>query len=189
MTPAQQSAAGFNRIAKIFNFENMAVAPFAVNLGLDQLKTFRVSSGALKGDRLPSRIKILNCGDNDTIDGVYRVGEKTSAKLSANQKLLGFERVAIDFNHCTVPGTDTHKEFIAAGQPPLIFGYGRVNLVPGDGIWLEEIAWTPLGVQHARNFEDLSPALNDDNREVIMIHSVALTPNGKVKDLRFFSTE
>ena len=60
------------------------------------------------------------------------------------------------------------------GQPPLIFGYGRVNPVAGEKIHLEDITWTPLGVQHASNFEDLSPALQDDNREVVMIHSVAL---------------
>ena len=152
-----------------------------------EIKTFKISNGALRGESLPTRLKILNRGDNDTIDGVYHVGEKTSAQLSVNQSRLGFDRVAIDFNHCTVPGTDTHKELIAAGQPPLIFGYGRVNLAP-DGIWLEDISWTPLGQQHARNFEDLSPALKDDSREVTMIHSVALTPNGKVKNLQFFSS-
>jgi len=152
------------------------------------IKIFKaISNGALKGASLPTRLKVFGWGDNETIDGTYRAGEKTTAQLSANQKRLGFERVAIDFNHCTVPGTDTHKQLMEAGQPPLIFGYGRVNALPGDGIWLEEITWTPLGVQHARNFEDLSPALKDDNREVTLIHSVALTPNGKVNGLQFFS--
>ena len=152
------------------------------------IRTFKaISNGALKGETLPVRLKVLGWGDNETIDGVYRAGQKTSAQLSANQKRLGFERVAIDFNHCTVPGTDTNKELMKNGQPPLIFGYGRVNPVAGDGIYLEDITWTPLGVQHARNFEDISPALKDDNREVVMIHSVALTPNGKVNGLQFFS--
>ena len=152
------------------------------------IKIFKaISNGALKGAALPTRLKVLGWGDNQTIDGIYRAGDKTTAQLSANQKRLGFERVAIDFNHCTVPGTDSHAELMKAGQPPLIFGYGRVNAIPGDGIFLEDITWTPLGVQHARNFEDLSPALKDDNREVTMIHSVALTPNGKVNGLQFFS--
>src|SRR5262249_20641636 len=48
------------------------------------------------------------------------------------------------------------------------------------------IIWTPLGVQHARNFEDLSPAIRDEDGEVILVHSVALTPNGKVEGLEFF---
>ncbi|MEI9863606.1 MAG: phage protease [Limisphaerales bacterium] len=153
-----------------------------------QIKTFKISNNALKGAALPTRLKILGWRVNETIDGAYSVGAKTITDLSANQKRLGFERVAIDFNHSTVPGTDTNEQFAKAGHPPLIFGYGRVNALPGDGIWLEEITWTPLGVQHARNFEDLSPALKDDNREIIMIHSVALTPNGKVEGLQFFSS-
>ena len=157
-------------------------------LDTSDIKTFKaISNGALRGDTLPTRLKVFGWGDNETIDGIYRAGHKTSTQLSANQKRFGFERVAIDFNHCTVPGNDTNKALMAAGQPPLIFGYGRVNPIAGDGIYLEEITWTPLGVQHARNFEDLSPALKDDNREVTMVHSVALTPNGKVTGLQFFS--
>ena len=152
------------------------------------IKCFQaISNSALKNEALPTRLKIFGWGESETVDGNYRAGDKTSALLAANQKRLGFERVAIDFNHCTVPGTDAALELTKAGQPPLIFGYGRVNPITGDGIYLEDITWTPLGIQHARNFEDISPALKDDNREVIMIHSVALTPNGKVSGLQFFS--
>ena len=97
--------------------------------------------------------------------------------------------MAIDFNHCSVPGTDTYKDLLKAGQPPLIFGYGRVEAVPNDGIYLEDIVWTPLGAQHARNFEDLSPAIRDEDGEVTLVHSVALTPNGKVRDLNFFTAD
>jgi Mu-like prophage I protein len=153
------------------------------------LKTFKISNGALKGETLPQRLKFFAWGDNKSTDGNFRAGEKTSAELSANQKKLGFERVAIDFNHCSVPGTDTYKDLLAQGQPPLIFGYGRVNPIPGDGLYLEDIIWTPLGVQHARNFEDLSPAIQDEDGEVTLVHSVALTPNGKVEGLEFFTAQ
>lgn len=156
--------------------------------GVDDIKTFKaISNHALQGATLPSRLKVFGWGDNQTIDGIYRAGQKTASQMSANQRKLGYERVAIDFDHCTVPGSATQKELLSAGQPPLIFGYGRVNPIAGDGIYLEEITWTPLGAQHARNFEDLSPALKDDDREVTMIHSVALCPNGKVNGLQFFS--
>ncbi len=151
------------------------------------LKTFKISNGALKGETLPQRLKFFAWGDNKSTDGNFRAGEKTSAELAANQKKFGFERVAIDFNHCSVPGTDTYKDLLAQGQPPLIFGYGRVNPVPGEGLYLEDIIWTPLGVQHARNFEDLSPAIQDEDGEVTLVHSVALTPNGKVEGLEFFT--
>lgn len=156
---------------------------------INGLKTFKISNGALKGEILPQRLKFFAWGDNKSTDGNFRAGEKTSAELSANQKKFGFERVAIDFNHCSVPGTDTYKDLLAQGQPPLIFGYGRVNPVPGDGLYLEDIIWTPLGVQHARNFEDLSPAIQDEDGEVTLVHSVALTPNGKVEGLEFFTAQ
>ena len=151
------------------------------------LKTCKITNGALKGETLPRRLKFFAWGDNKSTDGNFRAGERTSSELPANQKKFGFERVAIDFNHCSVPGTDTYKDLLKAGQPPLIFGYGRVEAVPNDGIYLEDIIWTPLGVQHARNFEDLSPAIQDEGGEVTLVHSVALTPNGKVEGLEFFT--
>jgi hypothetical protein len=151
------------------------------------LKTCKITNGALKGERLPRRLKFFAWGDNKSTDGNFRAGERTSSELPANQKKYGFERVAIDFNHCSVPGTDTYKDLLKVGQPPLIFGYGRVEAVPNDGIYLEDIIWTPLGVQHARNFEDLSPAIQDEDGEVMLVHSVALTPNGKVEGLEFFT--
>ncbi|HUE35942.1 MAG TPA: phage protease, partial [Candidatus Acidoferrum sp.] len=150
---------------------------------------FKISNGALKGETLPRRLKFFAWGDNKSTDGNFRAGERTSSELAANQKKYGFERVAIDFNHCSVPGTDTYKDLLKAGQPPLIFGYGRVEAVPNDGIYLEDIVWTPLGAQHARNFEDLSPAIRDEDGEVTLVHSVALTPNGKVQDLNFFTAD
>src|SRR3984957_12162397 len=151
------------------------------------LTMFKISNCALKDEKLPQRLKFFAWGDNQSTDGSFRAGDKTSAELAANQKKFGFERVAIDFNHCSVPGTDTYKDLLKLGQPPLIFGYGRVQAVPDDGIYLEDIIWTPLGVQHARNFEDLSPAIQDEDGEVTLVHSVALTPNGKVEGLEFFN--
>ena len=151
------------------------------------LKLFKISNGALKGDALPTRLKIFAWGANETIDGPVTAGPKTGTNLAETQRKLGYERVAIDFDHCTVSGTKTNKELTAAGQPPLIFGYGRVHPIPGDGIYLEDVTWTPLGVQHARNFEDLSPAIAEAGGEISLIHSVALTPNGKVTGLQFFS--
>ena len=156
-------------------------------IDINKLKTFKISNGALKHETLPRRLKFFAWGDNKSTDGNFRAGDKTSAELATNQKRLGFERVAIDFNHCSVPGTDTYKDLLKVGQPPLIFGYGRVEAVPHDGIYLDDIIWTPLGVQHARNFEDLSPAIQDDDGEVTLVHSVALTPNGKVEGLEFFA--
>ncbi len=151
------------------------------------ITTLRVSNNALKSDTLPPRIKILDWGLNDTIKGDFKVTQKTVEKLAANQRALGFERVALDYNHCSIVGTPEHEELAKNGRPPMIFGYGRPNAIPGDGVWLEDLAWTPLGVDCARQFEDISPALQDERGEVTFIHSVALTPNGCAHGLTFFS--
>ena len=153
------------------------------------LITLKISNGALKGTALPTRLKVLAWGANESTKGTKTAGTGTSKVLAQNQRDLGYERVAIDFDHCTVTGTDTYKELLKAGQPPLIFGYGRPVCIPEDGTYLEDITWTPLGEQCARNFEDLSPAIRENKTtgEVDLIHSVALTPNGCVHGLQFFS--
>ena len=47
--------------------------------------------------------------------------------------------------------------------------------------------WTPLGIESAKQFEDLSPAVHEEDGEIDFVHSVALTPNGCMHDLTFFS--
>jgi hypothetical protein len=152
---------------------------------LPALTTLRViSNGALRGEKLPERIKIFNWGENPSIKGTFHAGEHTLAVLEANQRALGYERVAIDYNHCTVPGAPDHQ----AGKPPAVFGYGRPRVVKDDGIYLEDVTWTPLGLEHARNYEDLSPAVAPGaSGEIELIHSVALTTNGALQDVTFFS--
>jgi len=156
--------------------------------GVKELNLLKISNGALKGDGLPTRLKFFNWGDNSTTgEGNFRVNEKSQAGIAA-QKDLGFERVAIDFNHCSVQGSDTYKECLKEGIPPLIFGSGRPVAVPNDGLYLEDIIWTPLGRQHAKNFEDISPTPHRDaDGNVDFVHSIALCPNGKVEGLHFFS--
>ena len=146
-----------------------------------------IHNRALKSPLLPPRLQLLKWGANDTTKGVYTVNQTTEKVLAANQRALGFERVAVDFNHCSVPGSPDYEALLKLGQPPIIFGYGRPAVVAGEGLFLEDMEWTPLGVQSARNFEDLSPALHDEKGEVTFLHSVALTPNGCTHGLTFFS--
>jgi hypothetical protein len=145
-----------------------------------------IHNRALDSAVLPSRLQLLKWGPNDTTKGTYVVGQRTANELAANQRELGFERVAVDFNHCSVPSSAEYEALQKLGQPPMIFGYGRPAVVAGEGLFLEDMEWTPLGVQSARNFEDLSPALHDEGGEVIFLHSVALTPNGSTHGLTFF---
>jgi hypothetical protein len=152
---------------------------------LPDLATLRVSNGALRSEQLPARMKILNWGDNPSTKGNFRVGPRTVAVLQANQSALGFDRIAIDYNHASAPGA---PDYVKGAVPP-IFGYGRPTAIENDGVYLEDITWTPLGAEKARNFEDLSPALHPSKpgEEVEFVHSVALTTNGALKDVTFFS--
>jgi hypothetical protein len=150
-----------------------------------QLTSLRaISNGALKGDTLPTRIKVLNWGENASAKGPVLFDEQSLASLAANQRELGFERVALDFEHNTVPGSE---EYERTTEPRDVAAFGTVEAVAGDGLYLSALTWTPIGQAKARNYEDLSiaPKLDATSR-VTFVHSAALTRNGAVYDLSFF---
>jgi phage I-like protein len=100
---------------------------------------------------------------------------------------LGFGEIALDFEHNTVPGA---PEYERSQEPRAVAAYGKPEVVLDDGLYLSAIRWTPEGEKSARNFADLSPAIQlDDQRNVVFIHSAALTRNGAVDGLHFFSAE
>jgi len=148
-----------------------------------QLVSFRISNGALDAKNLPKKLKLLNWGSNQTIKGPVIVGEETVKQLSVNQAKLGYDRIALDFNHQSVPGSDTYEK-----DPLEVAAYGTPVVIPGDGLYLENIEWTPAGEKFAANYHDLSPTPKLDARgEVIFLHSVALCRQGAVKDLSFYN--
>jgi len=153
-----------------------------------QIRVYRgeaVSNGALAAPELPARLKVLPWGESQSTKGRVVVGGLTLAVLSAEQRTAGFERVALDFEHNTVPGTRAYTE---AGEPRPVAAYGTVEVIEGQGLFLTGLVWTPEGIRAARNFEDLSPAVRQNAAgEVLFVHSVALTRNGAVHDLQFYS--
>jgi phage I-like protein len=150
--------------------------------GLVALKA--ISNAALAAQQLPSRLKLLNWGRNETTKGPVLVGAATLAHLAANQARAGYDHVALDYNHNSLPG---HPNF--QPDPREVAAYGAVEIIAQDGIYLTGIDYTPSGLANALNYRDLSPTplLNQDG-EVIFLHSVALCPQGAVKDLSFYST-
>jgi len=144
-----------------------------------------ISNGALASDKLPSRLKVLSWGNNESTKGNVLLDSHSASMLAANQRRHGFERVALDFEHNTVPGS---AEYERSQEPRRVAAYGTPNLVANDGLYLDNLEWTPAGTAEAKNFADLSPApgLDADGR-VIFLHSVALVRNGAVHDLTFFS--
>lgn len=167
--------------------------PLHANLQLaGNLVALRISNGAIAGETLPGRLKLLKWGVNETVKGPVTVGPETVRQLSANQAKRGYDRVAIDYNHQTVPGSEEHDRIVkqrGSIDPLPVAGYGTPVVIPNDGLYLENIEWTPSGLDSARNYSDLSPTpqLNDKG-EVVFLHSVALCRQGAVNGLTFFNS-
>lgn len=155
----------------------------AVKSNLDVLLDIRLAAFASSAE-LPKRFLVLGWGENKTASGrPARVGRKTLSALSATQKRMGFEEVALDFEHNTVPGTRAYRE---SAEPRPVAAYGTLEAVEGEGIFFNVSRWTPEGTKSAPNFQDLSPApATDPAGEVFFVHSVALCRNGDVEGLHF----
>lgn len=144
-----------------------------------------IANGALTAAALPTRLKIMGWGDNPSVKGNARFSEHSAATLPARQKLTGFEKIALDFEHNTVPGS---PEYERTNEPRRVAAYGVPTVIAGDGLYLESLEWTPSGKAEALNYADLSPAVEFDAAgNIVFVHSVALTRNGAVEGLSFFS--
>ena len=143
----------------------------------------RTALRAKAGHGLPRGIKLLKYGGNPSTQGLIRVGAATAEMLPVNARNFGRETVPIDFEHGTEPGT---REYQLGSEPRPVAGYGSPRIVPGDGLYLDDIEWTEIGAENAANYRDLSPAvsLNADG-EVVFVSSVALTRTGAVHGLLF----
>jgi phage I-like protein len=131
---------------------------------------------------LPTKIRFLNWGENPNAKN-RRVALGRRAVAFHEQPTCGFRRIALDFEHNTLPGTPA---FAASAEPRPVAGFGDLRIVPGDGAYLDNIEYTPTGREMALNYTDVSAgALLDDAGEVAAIVSVALCRNGCVPGMEF----
>jgi len=152
-----------------------------------RLTCLKISNHGLDPAKLPPRLKLLNWGENKSVKGPVIVGPKTVASLSVNQAKLGFDRVALDYEHNTVKGTPA---FLESKEPRKVAGFGVPVVIENEGLFLEQMLYTPSGVENAREYIDLSPAVQqDEHGEVIFIHSAALCRQGAVEDLSFYNVD
>lgn len=139
---------------------------------------------ALSADaaKLPHRIKILNWGDNPNCHGKrVNVGPLFAKCLAA--ATYPYRKVALDFEHNTFPGTAAYKE---SSEPRPVAGFGTVEVVEGNGVYLTMSAWTPDGEKMAVNFADVSAgAVTDKDGNVVAVASVALCRAGAVDGMDF----
>ena len=140
---------------------------------------------------LPSRIKIGKWGRNETGKGAgFTINERTAAVLPMVQHKLSFDRVALDFQHNTCPTVDADGKTVEPKEPQKIAAMGTPRVVKGEGLFLENLDWTPEGKEAALggHYPDLSPAVKmNDAGEVLFLHSAGLCRQGDVMDLQLFS--
>ena len=132
--------------------------------------------------KLPRRIKILNWGDNPNCHGKrVNVGELFVKCLGA--EAYPYRKVALDFEHNTFPGTPAYKE---SQEPRPVAGFGAIEAVPGDGVYLTMSGWTPEGEKMAVNYADVSAgAVTDKEGNLVAVASVALCRAGAVDGMEF----
>lgn len=142
---------------------------------------------------LPTRLKVLNWGNNPTLKGDIVVDERTVKHFSTVQQKMGWDTIALDYEHNTVPGTTAYKE---SKDPRPVAAHLSCEVVPQDGVYCNVKSWTPGengGKTNAKNYADLSPsplAIEMEGENVLIgLHSVALTQHGAVPGLEFLSAD
>lgn len=138
------------------------------------------------GGDLPPRINVAPWGTHNTSKGRVVINETTARELPVNQKRAQYDRVALDFEHNTIPDSQTYR-----GEPAKIAAMATPSVVPGEGIIFDALDWTPEGREYIGNnhYCDISPALQfNPQDEAILIHSAAVCRMGAIPGLTFFST-
>lgn len=144
-----------------------------------------ISNQALASGELPKRIKIFNWGANPSDKGVFKVTPLTIAALQKQVADKSYERIVVDFEHNSLKG---HPNY----QPPPRHhaGYGNVEAIAGDGVYLSAVDYTPAGKRYARDNSDISPVpVHTDDGTIIGLISCALLPNGSLHNVTYFSAE
>ena len=132
--------------------------------------------------KLPRRIKVLNWGDNPNCHG-KRVNVGALFVKCLNADTYPYRKVALDFEHNTFPGTAAYKE---SKEPRPVAGFGTIEAVEGEGVFITMASWTPDGEKMAANYADVSAgAVTDDDGNLIAVASVALCRTGAVDGMDF----
>lgn len=160
------------------------VTPTSASRSRFELVALLAPSGLDLGTTPPARLVVAPWGKSDLRErGVALVGAETLARFDASQKALRLDRVAIDFEHNTVPGTAAYE---ASAEPRKVAGYATAQAVDGVGLVLSAIDWTPEGLEALQggHYQDVSPTIyRDEAGHVVGLHSVALVRHGEIQGL------
>lgn len=146
------------------------------------LELIPLRAGAFGGETLPSRIKLLEWGLNDTRKGKFVVNETTALVLPRLQCTNKRQRVAIDFEHNTVPRKDAAGNSLPTPEPQKLAAWGTPEVIPGEGLFLSDLEWLAAGQEFVPDhYPDLSAApWRNEKNEVVCLHSAAVCRHGEV---------
>lgn len=137
---------------------------------------------------LPVEILICPWGARRTRKGVICCDATTEAVLAVNNRTAKrFPRIALDFEHNTVPGAGAYH-----GEPAMVAAWGDLDIRPGEGLYLSAVEWTPEGETHVRggHAKGVSPALRlNDEGSVIFVHSAGLCRHQEIDGLTLFAAD
>lgn len=132
--------------------------------------------------KLPTRMKILNWGENPNSQGKKVVVGKRLIQ-AMTEPTYPFHEIALDYEHNTCPGT---TEYQRTQEPRPIAAFLSVDVVEDEGVYVNVERWTPDGEKNAQHYCDLSAVpLMDADGHVTSIISVALSRAGAVPDITF----
>jgi phage I-like protein len=133
----------------------------------------------------PDRFKVLPWGETKTRDGKLVVNEEAAQVMESRMKASRRDVVRIDREHATA--------FVPAlkRNPRDILGYGKLEVVPGEGVFLSSVRWTPEGKEVWAALPDVSPSFNFRKADnlVTNLESVALCCDGEIEGLTLLSAD
>jgi phage I-like protein len=132
---------------------------------------------------LPGRVKLLSWGENlgRTTGAKIVVDDKAATLVPRYHHALALDKVLLDYEHQSHPG---HPNFLPDPRP--VPGHGEIEIVPGEGVFLSGLQYTPSGQEHAANYADVSAVVHLDNEHrLLYVSSVALTQCGDVAGMAF----
>lgn len=136
---------------------------------------------------VPTEIKILGWGETTYNGGKIILDNIAADKIVANQKALNFDRLALDFNHNSVPTSPSYT-----GEPISVAASADLEIRPADGLYFVNIKYTQEGKEKISNghYWDVSPAIKKDaQNRVEFVHSAGICRQGRIPNLTLFSSE
>ena len=141
-----------------------------------------VALAAGDGAKLPTRMKVLGWGDNPNCQGrKVVVGRKLVESMAS--PTYAFKQIALDYEHNTCPLSSAYKQ---SQEPRPVAAFLSVDVVEGQGVFVNVDRWTPSGLENAHNYCDLSATpMMDAEGNVVAVVAVALTRTGAVPGITF----